>query len=64
MEPKRSMTRAELELAVRAELADMAATTWRAKVAADYILAIIDDYAQAERERMEKRLRELMGSST
>lgn len=60
MDPKRSMTRAELELAVRAELVDMAATTWRAKMAADYILAAVDDYAQAERGRMEKRLREVI----
>jgi len=64
MEPKRPMTRAELELTVRAELVDMAATTWRAKVAADYILAAVDEYVQAERERTEKRVRELMGSST
>lgn len=60
MDRKRPMTRADLELAVRAELVDMAATTWRAKVAADYILAIVDDYFQTEREHMEKRLREVI----
>lgn len=62
MERKRTATRAELELAVRAELVDIGATTWHAKVAADYILATVDDYLQAERERMENRLREVIDS--
>jgi hypothetical protein len=60
MDRKRPMTRAELELAVRAELVDMGATAWHAKMAAHYILATVDEYIQTERERMEKRLREIM----
>jgi len=53
------MTRAELELAIRAELVDLAPTTWHARVAADYILRVLDEYVQADRERQQRRQREV-----
>lgn len=56
---KAPMSRAELELAVRAELVDLAPTTWHARVAADYILRAIDEYIQTEQERRERRQQEV-----
>ncbi len=56
------VTRAELELAVRAELVDFGATSWHARVAADYILDVVDDYVQARGERFEERLEEVLDS--
>ncbi len=53
------MSRSELELAVRAELVDIAPTTWHARVAADYILRAVDDYVKSERERQERRCQEV-----
>ena len=53
------MSRAELELAVRAELVDLAPTSWHARLAADYILRVVDEYAQAERNRQQRRQREV-----
>ncbi len=55
MTAKTSMSRAELELAVRAELVDLAPTTWHARLAADYILRAFDEYAQTQREHVERR---------
>jgi hypothetical protein len=60
MNRKPPVTRAELELAVRAELVDVETTTGHAKMAAHYILAAVDDYLEAERERVEKCLREII----
>jgi len=57
---KRPTGRAELGLAVRAELVDIGATTFHATLAADYILAVADDYLEAERERIEKDLQEVI----
>lgn len=54
------VTRAELELAIRTELVDFGATSWHARVAADYILTVVDDYVRAQRERLEKRLEEVV----
>jgi hypothetical protein len=52
---KNAMSRAELELAVRAELMDLAPTTWHARIAADYILRAVDEYVTAEQERQAGR---------
>jgi hypothetical protein len=52
-------SRSELELAVRAELVDIAPTTWHARVAADYILRAVDDYVKTERESQERRCQEV-----
>ena len=57
---KTAMSRAELELAVRAEMVDLAPTTWHARLAADYILRVLDEYVQAERERQQRRQREVV----
>lgn len=56
---KTLMSRSELELAVRAELVDLAPTTWHARIAADYILRAIDEYVKTERERQERRHQEV-----
>lgn len=55
MTTKNSMSRAELELAVRAELVDLASTTWHARIAADYILRAVDEYVETEQERQTRR---------
>lgn len=60
MERAPPVTRAELELAVRAELVDVGATGWHARVAADYILGIVDEYLEAARQRLEERLEEVV----
>lgn len=39
---------------------DIGATTFHATLAADYILAVVDDYLEAERERIEKDLQEVI----
>jgi hypothetical protein len=57
---KALMSRAELELAVRAELVDLAPSTWHARVAADYILRVVDEYVQTEQERQERRQRDVV----
>jgi hypothetical protein len=57
---KTPISRAELELAVRAELVDLAPTTWHARVAADYILRSVDEYLQTEHERQERRQQEVV----
>ena len=56
------VSRAELELAVRAQLVDFGATGWHARVTADYILGVVDDYVQARGECFEKRLEEILES--
>lgn len=53
------MSRPELELAVRAELVDLAPTTWHARLAADYILRAIDEYVNTETERQGRRQQEV-----
>lgn len=60
MNRKTPMTRAELELAVRAELVDIGASSWQARLAADYILAALDNYLQAQADHTETRLREII----